>query len=155
MSQIPLETWIELLDKYLTDAAQAIRNNDTEGRKAVRAKFHAFIRSTPQKYEFLDDIVRDALQDLNEFELDFAVENIKKTARELEKQRAIIALATEEAHEGTKKIQLGHLIEKLGHAREAIEKLECATEILNSEDKDFIEKVKALKDKIDDFKDMV
>ncbi|MCB0374470.1 MAG: hypothetical protein KDD04_00970, partial [Sinomicrobium sp.] len=151
----PLETWIELLNKYLTDAEQAIINNDAEARKTVREKFHAFIRSTPQKYEFLDDIVRDALQDLNAFDLNLAAGNIKKAAAELRRQRAIIALATKEANEGAKNIQLEHLVEKLDHARDIIEKIEGTAGIMNDDEKDFMEKVKALKNKIDDFKEMM
>lgn len=155
MTQLPLETWIALLNTYLTDAEQAIRNNDAEARKTVRAKLHAYIRSTPLKYEFLDDIVRDALHDLNEFDLNLAASNIKKAAGELEKQRAIITLAAKEANAGAKKIQLEHLVEKLDQAKEIIEKMEGATEILNDEDKNFMEKVKALKDKINGFKEMI
>lgn len=155
MSQTPLETWIELLNNYLTGAEQAIENNNFEKRKEIRAKFHAFIRETPQKYEFLDDIVRDALHDLNEFDLNVAVKNIKKTKAALEKQRVIIAIATKEAHKGAKKIQIEHLAEKLDHAKNIIEKLQGTSDTLADEDAGFMEKIEALKSKINDFKELM
>ncbi len=155
MPQIPLEIWIQLLNKYLIAAEQAIENDDVEARKELRGKLHAFIRRTPQKYEFLDDIVRDVLQDINEFDLNLATRNIKKATRELEKQRAIIALATKEANEGAKKIQLEHLVEKLDQTKDIIEKMEGTVDILSDEDTSFMEKVKDLKTKIDDFKNLM
>lgn len=155
MDQIPLENWVELLNKYLLEAEQAIENNNAEKRKEIRAKFHAFIRKTPQKYEFLDDIVRDALQHLNEFDLNTAIRNIKKTTAALEQQRAIIAIATKEANKGAKEIQLEHLAEKLEDTKNIIEKIQGASQMLADKDIGFMEKIEDLKNKINDFKDTI
>jgi hypothetical protein len=148
MPQILLEAWITLLDQYLQQAETAVRSGNANSRQVIRKKFHGFIKSTPHRYEFLDDIARNALQDLNDANLALATENIERAVLDLQKQRAIILVAIEEAQQSSKDIKLEHLIERIDQTSEALENLKVINEILKDDDTTFTDKVKEIQQKL-------
>lgn len=149
---IPLEAWIKLLSKFLTDAENSVESGTATDRDAIRTKLIGFIKSTPPQYEFLDDIARDALKNLNNASLDMATNNIRHAANELEKQRLIISLATREAQASASEIKLEQLTKNIEQATAALENLKEINTILNDDDTAFDEKVKDVQKKLKDLK---
>jgi hypothetical protein len=150
---IPLEAWIQLLNKFLTDAEKSVQSGTASDRDTVRTKLFGFIKSTPPQYEFLDDIARDALKNLNNASLDMAANNIRNVANELEKQRLIIGLATKEAQASASEIKLEQLAKNIEQATAALENLKEINAILNDDDKAFDDKVKDVQAKLKELKD--
>ncbi len=149
MAQISLEAWMKLLDQYLQEAELAVLNGDASDRQKIRKKMHLFIRSTPHRYEFLDDIVRQAIIDLNDASLTLSTENIRKAAIELSKQRNIIAVVVMEASQNPSETKMEDLAEKINQTAEVLEKLKEVNEILK-EDSEFSEKIAEIIEKLKD-----
>lgn len=151
---IPLEAWIKLLEKYLLQAEKSVESGSAEDRQTVRAKILAFIKSTPPQYEFLDDIARNAIHNLNNASLEIASNGVKNAANELEKQRLIISIATNEAQKDATEIKLAQLTEKIDQTTKALENLKDVNAILNDDDKIFSQKIKDIQSKLKDLKEL-
>jgi hypothetical protein len=145
---IPLEAWIALLDKFLAEAEISVTVGNAENRETVRTKLLGFIKSTPPQYEFLDEIARDGLKNLNDASLEIATTNIRMAANNLEKQRIIVSIATTEAQKGASAIKLEQLAANIETATKALENLKDMNAILNDDDTGFTEKIKEIQEKL-------
>ena len=153
MGRYTLEELINKLNGYLKKAEQTIVDNDVDTRNEIRNELHIYIRATPQKYKFLDYIARDAIRELNEFDLNMATNNIVKIARQLKKQRAIIVLATKKAEDAAEEIQLENLINAINDTTEKLEKFEETAKILDDKETNFSDKISALQKLLTKFQD--
>jgi len=146
-----IQEWTDLLSKFIEEAKQAIEEDNFEKRKRAKGLLMRFIKQSPQKVEYLDDIARQALNSLSEFEIEKALADIAKTAEDLKKATMMINQITEEANKSASRIKLDIILEKIQQARNSIEILEELKDDLTDSDKELIEKIKALKETFDKF----
>jgi hypothetical protein len=146
-----IKEWTDLLSKFIEEAKQAIVEDNFEKRKRAKDLLMRFIKQSPQKVEYLDDIARQALNSLSEFEIEKALADIAKTVDDLKKATAMINQITEEANKSASRIKLDIILEKIQQARNSIEILEELKDDLTDSDKELIEKIKALKETFDKF----
>lgn len=152
MGQYSLENWVNLLYEYITKADLTIENNDVNAREKIRNNLLHFISDTPQKYEFLDDIARKVIKELNDYDLNLAIGDISNITENLKKQRAIINLATDKAKEFSQEIQLEKLINIIDDTADKLDSIKETSEILSNKEKSFEDKISTLKNLIEDFK---
>lgn len=146
-----IKEWTDLLSKFIEETKKAIEEDDFDKRKSARDHLISFIKQSPQKVEYLDDIARQALNDLSEFEVEKALADIAKTAEDLKKAANMIDHITDEANKSASKIKIETILEKIQQVKNAMELLEELEEDLTDEDKELIEKIKALKETLDNF----
>jgi len=147
-----IQEWTDLLKGFIADATKAIKNEDLDARIDARDKLILFIKKSPQKVEYLDEIARQALNDMSEFEMEKALARISKTADTLNKANKLIKNITEEANKSASKIKLENIIEKINQVKDAMELIKELGDDLSDTDKDLLEKIKNLKKTFDKLK---
>ncbi len=147
-----IQEWTDLLKGFIADATKAIKNEDFEARIDARDELILFIKKSPQKVEYLDEIARQALNDMSEFEMEKALASISKTADTLTKANKLIKNITEEANKSASKIKLENIIEKIKQVKDAMELIKELGDDLSDTDKDLLEKIKILKKTFDKLK---
>lgn len=145
-----IQEWTDLLGGYIGAATKAIKDDDFDARVDARDQLILFIKKSPQKVEYLDDIARQALSDLSEFDLQKALADISKTAETLSRASKLIKKITEEANKSVGKIKLENVIEKINEAKNAMEVLRDLGADLTDEDKALLDKIKTLKNAFDE-----
>lgn len=148
-----IKEWTDLLSVFIEESKKAIEEDDFDKRKNARDHLIGFIKQSPQKVEYLDDIARQALNDLSEFEVEKALEDIAKTAEDLKKAARMIDHITDEANKSASKIKIETILEKIQQAKNAMELLEDLKDDLTDADKELIEKIKALKETLENFEE--
>lgn len=146
-----IKEWTDLLSKFIEEAKKAVEEDNFNKRKNARDHLIGFIKQSPQKVEYLDDIARQALNNLSEFEVDKALADIAKTAEELKKTATMIDQITDEANKSASRIKLETILEKIQQAKNAMELLDEIEEDLTDGDRELIEKIKSLRETLERF----
>jgi hypothetical protein len=148
-----IKEWTDLLTKFIVQTKEAIEQDDFAKRQSARDNLINFIKASPQKVEYLDDIAREALNDLSEFEVEKALADITKTSEALKKAAKLVDSITEEANKSASRIKLETILEKIEQAKDAMELLNDLEDDLTDEDKDLLEKIKSLKETLDNLEE--
>jgi hypothetical protein len=147
---VTLADWTAALQSILDEAKTAIQSNDQGKKLELQDQLRAYIKRSPEKCEFLDNIAHKAIDDLFISVVGSALSAIDARNAELKKATAVVADVTHEAENDAKSIQFKTAIEVLTKAKAAVEKLKALEQQLAQPDQNLLDKIKALTDAISD-----
>ena len=130
--------WTKALDVLLDQAAVAAQKG--QGLGDIQTDLRAFIKASPGKCDFLDEIAVAAANDLFEKEVNRLIASIASRKRDLEMATKAMGSVTEGLHKSESDLKFEKIIETLQVSAAIIEELKQVREDLTDEDKAVLDK---------------
>jgi hypothetical protein len=145
--------WTKALDVLLDQAAAAARKG--QGLGDIQSDLLAFIKASPGKCDFLDEIAVAAANDLFENEVNRLIASIASRKRDLESATKAMRSVTEELHKSESDLKFEKIIETLQVSTAIIEELKQVREDLTDEDKAVLDKAVAVSQTADEIQKLI
>lgn len=150
---VTIEDWAGMLKELLSKAKKAIEANNSNERLTTQKLLLEYIKKSPSKCNFLDDIAGKAGNDLFISETNESLKQIATRNEELNKAINLIKGVTNDANKQAKHIQFENVVEILDKAKVAIEAFNKLEGTLDS-DASLLEKLKVIGNLIKSFMDL-
>ena len=139
---------IGALNKLLIEAKEALDNDDQDAKLATQEQLIEFIKESPQRCNFLDNIANKAAHDLFLDTVEASIQAIASRNAELQQATRIISGVTEEANSDAKTLLLTDIKSNLDKITAGLTKLQAAA----TGDKNLLDRIKGVQDAITEFK---
>ena len=151
-----VEEWAEVLAQLLKESEESVKNDDSGKRDDVKEQLDEFVKESPSRCTFLDEIARKTARNLYLQQVEKSIAAIAANNAELRQAIKLIKGVTEEAKKDKKALMFEKVIDGLNKATEALEQIKESKDIdlgdtgdLFSKDFDDInDAIEQLKDKI-------
>lgn len=143
-----IQDWANVLNGLLADAKKAIGANDLDAKLNAQEQLLAFIKESPQRCNFLDDIANKAAHDLFLDTVDACLQAIASRNAELQQATKIINGVTAEAKSDTKSLLMTDITSSLDKITAGLGKLQAVA----NGDQNILGKIKGIQDAIAAFK---
>jgi hypothetical protein len=143
-----IQEWAEVLKTLLADAKNAIADNDLDAKLSAQQQLLEFIKESPQRCSFLDDIANKAAHDLFLDTVAACLQGIASRNAELQQATKIISGVTDEANSDAKTLLLTDVKSGLDKITAGLTKLQTAA----TGDKNLLDRIKGVQDAIAAFK---
>jgi hypothetical protein len=134
--------WTKALDVLLDQADAAAKKG--QGLGDIQSDLLAFIKASPGKCDFLDEIAVAAANDLFEKEVTRLIASIASRKRDLEIATKAMSSVTEDLHKSESDLKFEKIIETLQVSAAIIEDLKHVREDLTDEEKAVLDKAVAV-----------
>ena len=145
--------WAGELNRLLDEADTAGRKG--KGLDGTQSNLLAFIKASPGKCDFLDDIAVAAANDLFEKEVTRLIASIASRKRDLEIAMKAVNSATADLHKSESDLKFEKIIETLQVSAAIIEDLKHVRDDLTDDEKGILDKAVAVAKTADDIQKLV
>ena len=145
--------WAGELNRLLDEADTAGRKG--KGLDGTQSNLLAFIKASPGKCDFLDDIAVAAANDLFEKEVTRLIASIASRKRDLEIAMKAVNSATADLHKSESDLKFERIIETLQVSAAIIEDLKHVRDDLTDDEKGILDKAVAVAKTADDIQKLV
>ena len=145
--------WAGELNRLLDEADTAGRKG--KGLDGTQSNLLAFIKASPGKCDFLDDIAVAAANDLFEKEVTRLIASIASRKRDLEIAMKAVNSATADLHKSESDLKFERIIETLQVSAAIIEDLKHVRDDLTDDEKAILDKAVAVAKTADDIQKLV
>lgn len=115
--------WAESLKKIMVSASSAVETSNHADISALQELLRTYIKRSPAKVQFLDEIAAGLLDDLMSVDFDESIKSIKNRNAELQQQIDVIKGVTADAKADAAALRLEPVIDQINKAKVALEKL--------------------------------
>jgi len=122
-TMLTTQEWADALKEIIADADKAAHAGNPSDLSSTMAKLREYIKNSPPKCEFLDDIAHGLLADLLVADMDATIEAIANRTADLDKQIAVINSVAGGAKKSAAQLRLEPVINQLEKAKDALETL--------------------------------
>lgn len=143
-----IQDWTGALHNLLADAKKSLDDDDQGAKLSTQQQLIEFIKQSPQRYDFLDDIASKAAHDLFLDTVDASIQAIASRNAELQQATKIISGVTKEANSDAKTLLLTDVKSNLDKIAVGFTKLQAAA----AGDKNLLDRIKGVQDAIAEFK---
>lgn len=143
-----IQEWADALKALLADAKNTIADNDQGAKLDTQQQLFEFIKASPQRCNFLDDIANKAAHDLFLDTVTACLQGIASRNAELQQATKIISGVTNEANSDAKTLLLTDVKSSLDKITAGLTKLQTAA----AGDKYLLDRIKGFQDAIAAFK---
>ena len=143
-----IQDWTDALNKILSNAKKALDDNDQDAKLDTQEQLIEFIKESPQRCDFLDNIASKAAHDLFLDTVQASIQAIASRNAELQQATKIISGVTEEANSDAKTLLLTDVKSSLDKVTAGLTKLQAAA----TGDKNLLDRIKGVQDAITEFK---
>lgn len=145
---ITIDEWAGALDEILAAAKGAIASNSAVDRIELQSLLLTYIKKSPPKVESLDEIARNAIEDLGLSEIQASLDRIAARSAELERVSGLIGAVTAEAKKDARTLQLEGVVDALTKAKAAVDAFQKLERSLTNPDEKLLARLKAAADAI-------
>lgn len=143
-----IQEWADVLKDLLSGAKIAIADNDLDAKLGKQQQLLEFIKNSPQRCSFLDDIANKAAHDLFLDTVAACLQAIASRNAELQQATKIISGVTDEANSDAKTLLLTDVTSSLDKVVAGLTKLQAAA----TGDNNLLDRIKGVQDAITVFK---
>lgn len=143
-----IQEWADVLKDLLASAKDAIDTNNLDAKLSAQDQLLEFIKESPQRCNFLDDIANKAAHDLFLDTVGACLQGIASRNAELQQATKIISSVTVEANSDSKTLLFTDIKSSLDKIAVGLTKLQTAA----NGDQNLLDRIKGVQDAIAAFK---